>query len=248
MLPWKRTRPVSRLEGFSDAVFAFSATLLVVSLEVPQTFPELVADLRGFGAFGVSFLALVLIWSVHNAFFRRYGLDDGLTVVLNTALLFVVLFYVYPLKFMAEMQAALVMGTGGAQFGLQSEGDLQLLFVLYSAGFVAIFACVMLLYGHAYRRRDALGLSAYERHEAAVLARHYGLFVLVGLLSIALAVLGWGLTIGAPGFIYALLGPLCGVHGWWSGERAPDRDLVPGAEAKNDQGLEGEHEESPLIA
>ena len=32
-----RHRDVSRLEGFSDAVFGFALTLLVVSLEVPET-------------------------------------------------------------------------------------------------------------------------------------------------------------------------------------------------------------------
>ncbi|HQU71504.1 MAG TPA: TMEM175 family protein, partial [Calditrichia bacterium] len=70
---------VSRLEAFSDAVFGFSATLLVVSLQVPATFDELILELKGFGAFGISFGALVLIWSVHNAFFRRYGLQDTAT-------------------------------------------------------------------------------------------------------------------------------------------------------------------------
>jgi uncharacterized membrane protein len=65
------TREITRIEAFSDAVFAFAATLLVVSLEVAKTFPELVTDLKGFIAFGLAFSALVLIWTVHKGFFKR---------------------------------------------------------------------------------------------------------------------------------------------------------------------------------
>lgn len=43
---------------------------------------------------------LVWIWFEQHKFFRRYGLQDGTTVTLNVILLFVVLFYVYPLKFL----------------------------------------------------------------------------------------------------------------------------------------------------
>ena len=69
---------ISRLEGLSDAVFAFAVTLLVVSLEVPETFDELLHVLRGFFAFAVCFAILFWVWFDHYRFFRRYGLADAL--------------------------------------------------------------------------------------------------------------------------------------------------------------------------
>ncbi|HWB18979.1 MAG TPA: TMEM175 family protein, partial [Phycisphaerales bacterium] len=50
-----RGREVSRLEGFSDAAFAFAVTLLVISLEVPNSFDGLLDVLRGLPAFAVCF-------------------------------------------------------------------------------------------------------------------------------------------------------------------------------------------------
>src|SRR5207245_9272063 len=104
---------VTRLEGFSDAVFAFAITLLVVSLEVPRTFTELMHAMRGFGAFAISFTLLFLVWFNQYKFFRRYGLQDNTSVVLNGVLLFVVLFYVYPLKFLFTLLVNIFTGGGG---------------------------------------------------------------------------------------------------------------------------------------
>ena len=90
---------ISRIEAFSDAVFAFAVTLLVVSLEVPKTFNELMAAMSGFLAFAICFTLLFQVWWRHHTFFRRYGLEDAFTIAMTGCLLFVVLFYVYPLKF-----------------------------------------------------------------------------------------------------------------------------------------------------
>src|SRR6185436_16527828 len=91
-----RNDEMTRIEAFSDAVFAFAVTLLVVALEVPHTFEELANAMKGFAAFAICFTMLVMVWHDHVKFFRRYGLQTQRASVLNCALLFVVLFYVYP--------------------------------------------------------------------------------------------------------------------------------------------------------
>ncbi len=223
-----RNRDVSRLEGLTDGVFAFAATLLVVSLEVPRSFEELTADLTGFVGFAVSFGALLAIWSVHHAYFRRYRIDDGWTIALNGMLLLVVLFYVYPLKFMTGGVLSELFPGLDDPFVIRGVDELARVFMLYSAGFVGVFLAFALLYRHAARRASMLELTPFALAEARFLHRHYLLFVCVGLFSILLAWFRIGVVIGAPGWIYFALGPLCFVHGNWSErELAPLRDSAP---------------------
>ena len=145
-----RGEEVWRFEGFTDAVFAFAVTLLVVSLEVPNTFDELLDTMQGFLAFAISFAMLVWIWYEHYNFFRRYGLRDTITLWLSSALLFLVLLYVYPLKFLFTFVVDELLGFGGAAAEMIKPSQGPLLFVIYGVGFIAIQLVFVLLYLRAY--------------------------------------------------------------------------------------------------
>lgn len=200
-------REVSRVEGFSDAVFGFALTLLVVSLEVPETFDSLKSILAGFLPFALMFALICWIWYEHYAFFRRFDAEDPLTIALNCVLLFIVLFFVYPLKFVFSNVVRIMSGNPFA-FRDMSHADNRLLLSVYSAGFVGIMLVFVLLYWNVYRKRAALGLSAEEIFEARAGARTHALSMGVGLVSIAMAWLlpfPWFVLAGP---IYALQGPL----------------------------------------
>src|SRR5258706_4034200 len=156
-------REVSRIEGFSDAVFAFAVTLLVVSLEVPHTFTELWAAMRQFLAFAICFALLFQVWWRHFNFFRRYGLEDAPTIALTGILLFVVLFYVYPLKFVFTLMFDQMLGLAGEHSPTIRPEQAPRLMQVYSGGMIAVFTVFTLMYANAYRRRDELGLDARER-------------------------------------------------------------------------------------
>jgi hypothetical protein len=202
------TDDTARLEGFSDAIFGFAATLLVVSLEVPRDFASLAASLRGFVAFGLSFAVLVGIWTVHRSFFKRFKVGDLTIVSLNTALLFLVLFYVYPLKFIARSFVARFIGAQYAgDMAPITLRDLQQMFAIYGAGWAAVFLFVGLMYLHVWRKRVALGLSEEDARYAGNYFGHYMVFAVVGVLSALASLANIGVAFGVPGMMYGLLGP-----------------------------------------
>ena len=155
---------ISRLEGFTDAVFALAVTLLIVSLEVPKTFSELAMTMKGFVAFAVCFGLLAHLWHRHYIYSRRYGLQTPYTVFLNSVLLFVVLFYVYPLKFLFTLSlGGLFGGTARSELAAMIEvRQLPALVAVFSLGYTAVFTMFALLYLYAYRKRHELELNEYE--------------------------------------------------------------------------------------
>lgn len=152
-----RGTQMSRIDGFSDVVFGFALTLLVVSLEVPHTYDQFHAALLGFFPFAVCFFFLVLVWMSHFRFFRRYGLHDLATMWINSALLFSVLFYVYPVKFLFSVASGV-----HVDHVFSNPHQPREMMEVYSLGFAAIYLCLTALYVNAWRQRHSLQLSPLE--------------------------------------------------------------------------------------
>jgi len=221
-----RSHEISRVEGLSDAVFAFAITLLVVSLEVPKTFNELAATMRGFGAFAISFLLLFTVWFNQYKFFRRYGLQDNTTVYLNAGLLFVVLFYVYPLKFLFSYLVNQFTGGHGeirlpnGNVEAMIEGNqIGTLMLIFGIGYLAVFSVFVLLYWHAYHKREALKLNVLERFDTRNSIQESALNCGVAVFSICIVLFAGPKYADLSGMAYILTGVAMGANGMIMGRR-----------------------------
>jgi uncharacterized membrane protein len=217
------TGEVSRVEALSDAVFGFAITLLVVSLEVPHTFTELMEVMQGFVAFAISFVLLFIVWLTQYKFFRRYGLNDNFTIWINALLLFVVLFYVYPLKFLWSFLVDAVFGfstnahaPGGTAVAPITNAQIPTLLTIFGLGYAAIFLIFALLYYHAYRQRAQLELNELEIHDTWNNIVDNLLHVLIGALSIGVSLISRS---GLGGLAYWLIGPVQFINGSIMGKR-----------------------------
>jgi hypothetical protein len=173
-----------------------------------------------------------MIWYEQYIFFRRYGLQNDWVVFLNGALIFVVLFYVYPLKFLFTVLTYEVLGIPVA--GMLRPDQLPVLMRIFSAGYVAVFGIFVLLYLHAWRQRDALDLNEIERfdtrHSIITAALNGG----IGLLSLAIATVSPE-NAGLSGAIYFLNAPMHTIRG-----------MVAGRQRKRIEKRLARHSETPV--
>jgi len=188
-------------------VFAFAVTLLIVSLEVPHSFDDLITTMRGFLGFGISFFLLVFIWKEQHRFFRLYGMSDGGTLNLNIALLFLVLFYVYPLKFLfALFFANLMYGTDKSPFTITTRQE-PLLMAIYALGFIVIFSLFFLMYYRARKNSTVLGLSPMEKFDCGSTMYRMVIMMATGICSLLTALWLNDDLAGWSGFVYFLIWP-----------------------------------------
>jgi len=158
---------MTRIEVFVDAAFAFSITMLVISFDsIPKTFPDMVLAIKGIPAFLLSVTQLVWIWYTHNIWSKRFGLDNAMTVALSTALLSVILIYIYPLRILFE--GMFNWFSGGylpVDFAMSSYTDLSTMFVFLGTGFFSLSLIFVLMHRYAASLKNELLLNEFELYE-----------------------------------------------------------------------------------
>jgi len=93
------------MEGFSDGVFGFAATLLVLDLALrPPGTPlqQLLHAWPGYLAYVVSFLTIGGAWLLHTALTDQLARADSLYLRLNLLVLLVVVFLPFPTGLVAD--------------------------------------------------------------------------------------------------------------------------------------------------
>lgn len=210
----------SRLDALTDGVFALAVTLLVVTSEIPTDFDEFMTALLGFPAFAACFAILIWFWFAHHVYSRRLGLIDAPTTAVTACLLFIVLFFVYVMKYLYAWLLAHVIGVGSRDLvGALTMGDARLLMALFSVGFLAVCLVFLSLYARAWHSREKIGLDTIERIVVKDEIVNWATLGVVPLVSLGLLATGEPVLIAAGGWCYGFIGAVKFVTGLRHGRR-----------------------------
>jgi len=189
----------SRLEAFSDGVFAIAITLLVLTIAQPTNYGQLGGQLGdrwpSLVAYTVSFAIIGIMWLNHHAIFMHVDRVDRPFVYLNLALLLTVVFVPYPTGILGE---ALRQGQGARTAAVAYSVTMTVNACAWSA---------LWLYASSGRRLLADGFPEGRRARATLA---YTSGTLVYAVSVGVALLNAFACLAFHGFLalYYALDPL----------------------------------------
>jgi uncharacterized membrane protein len=155
-----RGEVAGRLDNLTDAVFGIAITLLIFNQVNPNSFSNLLSFTKTLPAFMVSISFVLLIWREHQRFSQVYSLEDGHLAIYNTFFIALVIFYVYPLRFLSLFLTNLFFDT---HIAVSISGvQVPSLMVYYGLAAFALYFLLFLYYLRAFNNRNALELSDYE--------------------------------------------------------------------------------------
>jgi uncharacterized membrane protein len=200
----------SRLDNLTDGVFGIAISLLIFNLANPNSFQDLLTFTKTLPAFLISIAFLVMIWNEHLRFSEIYALNDTKIVILNTIFIGLIIFYVYPLRFLTLFLTNFFF-QANIQINIQGDQVPQLM-VYYGFIAFALYFILYLFYIRAFEIKGKIALNEFECFYTNSQIKRLLIMFSVPLLSIFVTVFInsfsyiWASTIG--GAVYCLYSPL----------------------------------------
>jgi uncharacterized membrane protein len=152
----------SRVEAFSDGVFAIAITLLILAVGIEESIGEGALSERlldlwpAYIAYAVSFLTIGIMWVNHHAVFRHFERVDRPLLLLNILLLMCISFTPFPTRVVAEHA--------------QNGNDRQAAALLYGITMTCTAICFLAVWLYGSRR---LLRPDADRREVTGITRSY---------------------------------------------------------------------------
>ena len=133
------TAETSRIEAFSDGVFAIAITLLILEIKIPPSGNgklslELIGQWPSYLSFLISFAFIGIMWINHHRLFTHIARSDDVLLILNLLLLLGVIVVPFPTAVLAQHLG---------------QADQRTALILYNATYVFIAAVFNLLWRYA---------------------------------------------------------------------------------------------------
>jgi uncharacterized membrane protein len=95
--------PKNRLEAFSDGIFAFAATLLILNLAVSghPLGQQLLGIWPSYVAYALSFITIGIIWTNHHTVMHQVAHVDRFFLMVNVIFLMFIAFIPFPTRLLA---------------------------------------------------------------------------------------------------------------------------------------------------
>jgi len=222
-------RILQRMEAFSDSIFAFSISVLIFSTAVPINYSGFITTLEGIIPFGLCFLFIMIIWKEHARFFDLFPIYDSKTQNLNGLLLFLILFYIFPLKYIFTIVAKLLIINIGGLLGLTKmtladqeylrnaipRESRNMIYIVFALGWIGVFGTYALLYQRAKTYCKNLVVPAIIAFEAKAGFKESLFKIAIPIVAIILVIILSGKNKDLSNFVYVLNWPLLTLFKRW---------------------------------
>lgn len=204
-----RGEETTRLDNLTDAIFGFAITLLVFTIQDAHTFSELMHFAKTFPALLIGIIFLITIWREHVSFSIMYSFNDAILRGLNILFIALIIFYVYPLRFLTRLLTNLFFNTN-IELNISGEQIPQLM-IFYGLVVFALYFTIYLFYLRVLRSSENFNLNSYELAFTKFQKNRIIIMFFIPLLSISIVFLLskssilWACLLG--GLMYGLYPP-----------------------------------------